>query len=162
MSKKIIIPRNSLPDPDILNSNYEIRYRIISEDRNRQSSWTPIFSVDPGLSYTPVGNLNIQKVTSYIAAAWNPVNISKDVGGVSTVIDKASRYDIWIRWGTTTYASPNLGEWQLQERVSTSSININIPSGQTYVSMEIYRVGRPIERSLTNGFLAYSLYNFAL
>ena len=35
--KKIIIPISSLPDPAF------IRYRIISEDRNQVSHWSPIY-----------------------------------------------------------------------------------------------------------------------
>jgi len=27
---------------------YLVRYRIISEDRNRASAWSPIFRLDPG------------------------------------------------------------------------------------------------------------------
>lgn len=45
MSKKIIITAQELTALGISGPNYYLRFRIISEDRNRISPWTPIFKI---------------------------------------------------------------------------------------------------------------------
>lgn len=40
--KKIIVKKSSLPAIDSNNIGYIFRYRIISEDKNRTSQWSPI------------------------------------------------------------------------------------------------------------------------
>lgn len=45
MSKKIIITQDELDALGISGPDYYIRFRIISEDRNRISAWTPIFTI---------------------------------------------------------------------------------------------------------------------
>lgn len=43
--KKAVILKASLPDVTAENQ-YLVRYRIVSEDRNRVSGWSPIFQLD--------------------------------------------------------------------------------------------------------------------
>jgi hypothetical protein len=43
--KKAIIQKYSLPPIDSESGGYVLRYRIISEDKNRVSHWSPIFVV---------------------------------------------------------------------------------------------------------------------
>ncbi len=68
MANKILrIPRNQLP-PVESDNVYSVRFRVISEDKNRQSHWSPIFIVD---SVTPVavsGGLSITE--AIITAVW--------------------------------------------------------------------------------------------
>lgn len=45
MSKKIIITAEELTALGLLGPEYNLRFRIISEDRNRISPWTPIFTI---------------------------------------------------------------------------------------------------------------------
>lgn len=40
--KKIIVKKSSLPALDFDNVGYVFRYRVISEDKNRTSQWSPI------------------------------------------------------------------------------------------------------------------------
>ena len=44
--KKVVIPFNELPGADKSNFNYNVRYRIISEDKNRVSHWSRIYNID--------------------------------------------------------------------------------------------------------------------
>lgn len=47
MSKKIIITAQELTNLGVGSfTELYVRYRLISEDRNRYSAWTPIFEVD--------------------------------------------------------------------------------------------------------------------
>lgn len=44
--KKVIIPRSMLKEIDGETNSYILRYRILSEDRNRSSHWSPVFYVE--------------------------------------------------------------------------------------------------------------------
>lgn len=55
--KKVIIPKNSLPNVTADNT-YLVRYRIVSEDRNRVSGWSPVFK----LAGRPANPLNPDNV----------------------------------------------------------------------------------------------------
>ena len=39
--KKVIVQKKNLPSISGTNNKYIIRYRIVSEDRNRTSHWSP-------------------------------------------------------------------------------------------------------------------------
>lgn len=163
MSKKIVIPRENLPELSAYSRKYDIRYRITSEDKNRFSAWTNIYSIDPELVYEPGsfeirGQLKLEKLgSSSISATWDAVSIYKKTNGNLTLIDELDQYDIWIKWADSSGTNP--GNWIHKERVNTTSININIPSqyayesgGSTlytapkYVYVEIYRPVRPLLR----------------
>lgn len=163
MSKKIIIPKEDLPAINAFTRQYEIRFRITTEDRNRFSYWSPIFSIRTEIFYE-VGTLDLrgkialEKIgSSYVGITWDGVTSYKLVGGVLTPIGELEEYDVWIRWAGNGGANP--GEWIHKTRVATNSININIPeeynyeSGGTtyyatprYMYAEIHRPTRPIAR----------------
>jgi hypothetical protein len=44
--KKLRILKSSLPPVDHDTEKYNVRYRVISEDRNRTSHWSPIYNSD--------------------------------------------------------------------------------------------------------------------
>ena len=68
MANKILrIPRNQLPPVESSNV-YSVRFRVISEDKNRVSHWSPIFVVD-SVDVTPVsGALSV--TATIITAVW--------------------------------------------------------------------------------------------
>jgi hypothetical protein len=117
MANKILrIPRNQLP-PVESNNVYSIRFRVISEDKNRVSHWSPIFVID---SVAPVAVSGALSVTeTIITAVWG---------------DEEGRpaYDVFVNFdsggyeyhGTTTthqYAF-------LNEGISTVRVAIQISS----------------------------------
>jgi hypothetical protein len=68
MTNKILrIPKNQLP-PVESDNVYSLRFRVISEDKNRISHWSPIFIVD---SVAPVAVSGALSVTeTIITAVW--------------------------------------------------------------------------------------------
>lgn len=53
-TKRVVIPRSELIPVDG-NNQYLVRFRVLSDDRNRFSEWSPIFAVtgaDPGTAFT--------------------------------------------------------------------------------------------------------------
>lgn len=150
MAKKIVIPRKNLPDINAETGGYEVRFRLTTEDRNRFSYWSPIFSVDPGFTYVS-GNIDIAKSSNHVNIIWDAVKIIKDGTQAST----AEIYDIWLRWGKT-----HAGDWFYLERVEGTSLSVVIPDSYFWngveqldkpnkLTVEIFLRGRPITREFT-------------
>jgi hypothetical protein len=117
MANKILrIPRNQLP-PVESDNVYSVRFRVISEDKNRLSHWSPIFVID---SVAPVAVSGALSVTAtIITAVWG---------------DEEGRpaYDVFVNFdsggyeyhGTTTthqYAFLNEGTSTVRVAIQISS-----------------------------------------
>jgi hypothetical protein len=149
--KKIKIEQDNLPTISSLTEKYDVRYRIISEDKNRTSHWSPIVAIDPGYVYES-GNISI--VSSGITTvAWDSVTVKI---GAQTV-RQAKDYDVWVKWSK---AAGN-GDWNYVQRISGNSINLVHPttfyingvdqaSAPNRITVEVYLKGEPITRSSVN------------
>lgn len=148
--KKARILESNLPAINSVTQGYEIRYRVISEDKNRTSHWSPIFLVQPEYTYVP-GTIHHAKAGDVSTVAWNSVEIKKG----TTLIKEAMSYDVWVRWDRG-----DSGDWNYRSRVDTSSISLITPSTYTKngviqgsppnrLSVEIYLKGFPISRDTT-------------
>jgi len=68
MANKILrIPKNDLP-PVESDNVYSVRFRIISEDKNRLSHWSPVFTVDSVEPESVSGSVVVNG--PLITAAW--------------------------------------------------------------------------------------------
>lgn len=157
---KIIIPREGLPEMDIYTQKYNVRYRIVSENQNNISYWSPIFEIDPGFifvqgSFINPGQLVMQKHTGYVANTWDSVGIYKTIDLVDTLLGEIDQYDFWIQYTENGGANPS--DWMHKERISTTSMNEVVPATYTdaggtsgrvpkWMRVEIYRPGRPVLR----------------
>lgn len=146
--KKARILEANLPAINSITEGYEVRYRVISEDKNRTSHWSPIFLVKPEFTYVP-GTIHHNKAGDVNTVAWNSVEIKKG----SVLIKEALTYDIWVKWDRD-----DSGDWEYRSRINTTSIALITPS--TYkkdgvvqvsppnrLSIEVYLKGSPISRS---------------
>jgi hypothetical protein len=71
--KKTRILKSSLPPVDHDTEKYNIRYRIISEDRNRTSHWSPIYNSNGATVVGTTGALSITE--EIITAVWGDENL---------------------------------------------------------------------------------------
>lgn len=126
--KKVVIPKTSLIDVTSDNQ-YLIRYRIVSDDKNRVSAWSPVFSLN--------------------ANDPQPVDAEYSISGrVVTLVwdDEESRpqYDIFVKFdndnyfyhGTSsvhTYTFINNAEDSFRFAIQTSGI-----SKTRSINLEIY------------------------
>jgi hypothetical protein len=85
--KKLIIPKNQLP-PVNDNNEYVLRYRIISDDKNRTSSYSPIFTAVAN-TVEPV-NGNLSRNGNSLVAVWGDEN-------------NRPRYDIFVKFDNGVY-----------------------------------------------------------
>lgn len=145
--KKAKILQADLPDIISNLEGYLVRYRIVSEDRNRSSHWSPIFLIKPEYTFVS-GQTSIAKSSDHVNLIWDPVIIEKN----NNFIKKAKEYDLWLRWD-----KGDSGDWVYEERIEGTSASIIIP--ETYfingvdqlskpntLTVEIFLKGSPITR----------------
>jgi hypothetical protein len=149
--KKIKITQDSLPTINSITEKYDVRYRIVSEDKNRTSHWSPIINIDPQYIYVP-GNITI--VSSGITTiAWDTVTIK--IG--TNTIRQAKDYDVWVKWSKAA----GLGDFNYVQRISGNSITLVHPTtfyingvdqeeAPNRITVEIYLKGEPITRDTAN------------
>lgn len=157
---KVTISKNNFFEQDVYTQKFNVRFRIISDNQNNFSYWSPIFEVDPQFIFIQ-GNLNVpgsllmEKHTGYVANIWDGVSIYKEIDSVNTLIDQLTEYDCWIQYTEDDGANPS--EWIYKERILTTSFNQNIPNSYTdatgtpgrvptWLRVEVYRPGRPVLR----------------
>jgi hypothetical protein len=154
--KKIKITQDNLPTINSITEKYDIRYRVISEDKNRTSHWSPIINIDPQYTYV-LGNISISS-SALTTVAWDAVTIK--IG--DQVIRQAKDYDVWVKWSKADGA----GDFVYVERISTNSIILVHPTtfyidgvdqeeSPNRVTVEVYLKGQPITRDSVN-LLVYS------
>ena len=147
--KKVKIDYDTLPDINPLLEGHIVRYRIISEDKNRTSHWSPTHLVKPDYTYV-TGNIKYSKSGDLVNIVWDSVKLKKD----NNVVKVATEYDVWVRWD-----KGDSGDWDYVSRSNGSSISVLIPD--TYfifgidqeavpnkLSIEIYLKGSPILRDV--------------
>lgn len=145
--KKAIVKNADLPSILVEKGGYFLRYRVVSEDKNRISHWSNALLVDPGYTFVS-GDISINKQTSTVSLVWDPVEIKKD----TFLISKPSEYDLWIKWGKS-----GNGDWLYSGRIAGTTTTLNIPTtyfingiDQTEVpnqiTVEVYLKGIPVSR----------------
>ena len=70
--KKLRVLKSSLPPIDHDTEKYNIRYRVISEDRNRVSHWSPIYNSD-GVDLVVTSGA-VSRTGNVITAVWGDQN----------------------------------------------------------------------------------------
>ena len=146
------IDKYSLPAISAEYGTYFIRYRIVSENQNNSSYWSPIYEVDPEFTYIS-GSATHSVNSDQVRLVWTPITIIKNSNNVGSVRE----YDIWLNWYKNAIG---VGDWIYETRVESTSFSINIPS--TYyingvnqnvkpdrLLVEIYIKGTPITRDFT-------------
>lgn len=134
--KKVIILNEDLP---IINSDvggYGVRYRIVSEDRNRVSHWSPVYVLDAQYSYIS-GQLKSSKTSEVVTITWDKVEIKRG----SFSLGKIRDYEIWLRWG-----SGGVGDWTYDGKSQVNATNLIIP--ETYFVNGVEQQQRPTELSI--------------
>ena len=98
--KKVIVGRDELPAVDIETRSYNVRYRLISEDRNRISHWSKIYNlVSPII--TPITEYSMEIVNAHdlVTVTWN-----------LDQVPGTAYFDVWVRW--VGNSAESLYPWQ--------------------------------------------------
>lgn len=105
--KKAIVPKASLPPLNGINQSYYVRYRIITEDKNRTSHWSQRYTLIPSppeqipLSQTSI-SIAGTGTTRAVTLVWTPP---------STL--NSQYFDIYVKIGS--------GQYEYKTTVSTNT-----------------------------------------
>jgi hypothetical protein len=123
--KKIIISKKNLPAFFGKTSQHIIRYRFVSEDKNRTSHWSPQYKINvlevPNIEHSISANTELNVVD----VVWNA---QQDM----------SAYDVYIKWENE--------EWLFISTVSTTLYSFLIKNGASGVQVAVQAPTFPKER----------------
>lgn len=131
--KKVIVAKEDLPPLNSSTKKYIVRYRVVSEDRNRVSHWSPQYLVSPvPLAKTEYSPLTVTKGTGFLVFNWET-----DARGA------VDSYDVYVAWGTT---AGSVGLTEYYGTITGNQIMIPIPAGKVSVAMWVQRMAYPREQ----------------
>lgn len=114
--KKAKISVDDLPSINSSTGGYSVRYRVISEDKNRVSHWSPVHLVRPEYTFVP-GLIKFSSGNQIANITWDSVTILKDTATVQQINNKVLNSNI----ATLTTSGAHymkVGEW-----VTVSGVN---------------------------------------
>lgn len=135
--QKTIVPLSTLPPLTIIGDKlgYYTRYRIVSNDRNKTSHWSPVYAITNNFDFRrptdPLTGLEISQSaiaantvstsgTRIVTLSWEPVSAYIN----DNFITRALGYDIWLKW----YSNSDDGDWFYEERITQTSLSLTRPS----------------------------------
>jgi uncharacterized protein affecting Mg2+/Co2+ transport len=127
--KRIVIKQSDLPPINSNEEKYVLRFRVVSEDKNRISHWSPQYLLSPSALET-ADNSGIELVSGN-----GMINVSWDIEPGST-----ASYDVWVAWGTQ---SGSTGIAEYKATVSGNYITLPIPSGKVSAQVFIQNMSVP-------------------
>lgn len=124
--KKIIVPKSKLPGFFGDTQKYVLRYRIISEDKNRTSHWSPVYKItaeDPPDEI--LNSIVVDTTNRVISLVWEPqLNISE--------------YYVYVKW--------NNAGWEYYGKTSQTNYSIVYPADKNYVHIAVQKATIPLEK----------------
>lgn len=140
--KKVRVSRDNLPPINADEGTYIVRYRIISNDRNRISHWSPQFAVSP----TPIDfeaaedkNIAIEVAGPTLVIKWNVSAKAQEEFNKNPNLELTS-YDVYLAWGTSPTGTDPLGYYAT---LSGNYITIPIPTGKESVRVAVQAITYP-------------------
>lgn len=128
---------------EILDLYYAFRYRILSEDKNRFSHWSPIKKIVMPDVTTPFPYTSDARIT--ISKSGNPEVITtiwtkpETQTAYEAVFNKINIYDVWIRWNETNNANgttPGWTPWEYSITLSSNTFSI-LKQNPLYKTVEV-------------------------
>lgn len=134
--KKVVVQKKNLPAISGSNNKYIIRYRIVSEDRNRTSHWSPQYKIGAPTINTINHSISVDISANVIRLVWDQV---QDIAA----------YDIYVKWDS--------GLWEYVGPSSTNNYNCLIKNAATQVMFAVQTPTFP-----KNRFTASTLFQTVL
>lgn len=98
--KKVVIPFYELPGAYRNDFVYNIRYRIVSEDKNRASHWSRVYSLDAqyAVDGTPlIPSLDYSYVKESASSPSGTINTVRLNWRIPPTLDRFSLFDIYLK-----------------------------------------------------------------
>lgn len=124
---------SDLPPISSETEGYSIRYRLISEDRNRTSHWSPVYLIIPNYTYVP-GNIKFSSGSQVANFTWDPVTVLKSIESANDIINKSLTANL-ATLTTSDAHYMNIGDWVTVENVDSvfnGTYQINAITNNTF------------------------------
>lgn len=118
--KKVVIKKEDLPAFNGTTQKYYVRYRVVSEDKNRFSSWSPYYSVS---TLTPEQlQCSVTVNSNVVSMVWK-----------QPVVSRIKEYDIYFKldgadWVYISSSSSTQFSTLIADAVSTLRVAIQLPT----------------------------------
>lgn len=146
---KLTISSVNLPPVNAQEKAYFVRYRIISEDRNRFSYWSPIYKIPFNFVFTTL-SASVTYANNLITAIW-----ARTVSSSHDLPYTPSSFDVWIKWSNS--------DWLYQGRIAGTFMTFQKNTGATTFSTRIYIPSEPVGNgSEYNDFLVFEKTNVSI
>jgi hypothetical protein len=135
--KKLRILKSSLPPIDHDTLKYNLRYRIVSDDRNRVSHWSPIYNLNGSTVEAYTGSLSINP--EIITAVW------KEEDQLDIEADES--YDVFVKFDSGSFIYHGFVSTHsfmfLNEGTSTVHVKVQVISSKKEIkpSLLVYDSG---------------------
>lgn len=121
---------------------YIVRFRIISEDRNRVSHWSPQYFISPvpnDLESAEDKNIVVTNTGGLLVAKWNvSAKANEDLSKNPSAASAA--YDVYVAWGSQTAGT---GELQYFSTVVGNSTVIPVEDGKASYRILVQAMSYP-------------------
>lgn len=124
--RKVIIPKNQLPAYNGVDQTYTVRYRIVSEDRNRTSHWSPQYKLAATAPEQVDYSLSIDGAGKVVNLVWEQPNNTN------------SLFDIYVKWDNQS--------WKYIGQETTTRFTTLIPNGVQELQFAVQVLTFPHER----------------
>jgi hypothetical protein len=124
---RITIPVEQLPAPD-KNGNHNVQFRVISEDRNKASAWSTLYTIKSIGQYRPLqSDVDLGISDQEITLIWetpttynyHPLLTSASIDHNHSIRFKKHPTDIFVKWDSLNF--------EYHERTDQDAISISIP-----------------------------------
>ena len=116
--KKVTVSQNELPPIGKITGQYIVRYRIVSEDRNRASHWSPNYILETDPLSEIQHTVSKDNANDAVEVFWTPPSTL----GLSS-------FDVYVKWDS--------GPWSYAITISATSYKASILNGATSVSIAV-------------------------
>jgi hypothetical protein len=129
--KKVVISRDELPSVDLETKSYNVRYRLVSEDKNRVSHWSNVFNLaSPVVVPITEFSIVINGADDLVTVTWNLDQVTE-----------TAYFDVWVRWvgasAESNYPWQYLATTTNNQYSMVFPTNIPAPGGGTELPIKV-------------------------
>lgn len=123
--KKITIPKANLPATFGPTSSYIVRYRFVSDDKNRSSHWSPQHKISAEVISSKPYSMSVSSDKMIITLVWESMQNNYN-------------YDIFVSW--------NDEDWQFLNNSASNSVVVLKPASAVSAKFAVQVPSFPLAR----------------
>jgi hypothetical protein len=146
------ISKNNLPISSDT-GEYIYRYRIVSDDRNRYSAWSPVYrTIAPTIAQILAANgVSSIPEPTYSVQTSGSDRVANIYWNIPEMFREIEKYDVFIKWGG--------GSWEFFNTVNAGSFSIVKPTSQTATTISIKIQSVVYPKKILESQVLYTLSN---